>query len=300
VTSARRHAIEAAAAGVFAALAHGLPRRGALGFGRVLGRAWGRLDRRHLRIAEDNLGHAFPDWDPARRRAVALGVYGHFGRVLLDILWMARRGKDEILGFVDVAGAEHVEAARARGRGALLVTAHIGNWELHGVAHGFLFGAIGVVARPLDNPALDDRLCDFRRRPGNTVIYKQRALPQVLRLLRDNRAVAILIDQNVQPGDGVFVDFFGRKAATTTVAAALALKTGCALIPTRTELRDDGRYALTYDPPLEIAAGGDRAGDLQLVTQRLTTAIEGWVRRRPEQWLWLHRRWKTQPVEDRR
>lgn len=274
-----------------------LPRRTALAFGRGLGRAWGRLDRRHLRIAEDNLAQAFPDWDAARRRATALGVYGHFGRVLLDILWMSHREREAILGRVDVFGAEHVEAARAAGRGALLVSAHVGNWELHGVAHGFLFGAIGVVARPLDNPALDARLCDFRRRPGNSVIYKQRALPQVLRLLRDNRAVAILIDQNVQAGDGIFVDFFGRRAATTTVAAALAVKTGCALIPTHTELGEDGRYRLEYEAPLAWPPAGDRDADLQRLTQQLTSVIEGWVRRRPEQWLWLHRRWKTQPAE---
>jgi KDO2-lipid IV(A) lauroyltransferase len=297
MTASRRHAVEAAAAGIVGGLAGRAPRRLALAFGRALGRAYGRLDRRHLRIAEDNLARAFPEWDGARRRDVALGVYGHFGRVLLDILWMAGREREEILRRIEVTGAEHVEAARAAGRGALLITAHVGNWELHGLAHGWLFGPIGVVARPLDNPALDARLCDFRRRPGNTVIYKRRALPEVLRLLRDNRAVAILIDQNVQPGDGVFVDFFGRKAATTTVAAALALKTGCALIPTHAELGEDGRYRLVYEPPLAAPPAGDRAADVQRLTQRLTSVIEGWVRGRPEQWLWLHRRWKTQPVE---
>ena len=289
--------MESAAAAMVGGLAGLVPRGAALAFGRALGRAWGRLDRRHLRIAEDNLARAFPDWDAARRRATALGVYGHFGRVLLDILWMARREREEILRLVDVTGAEHLEAARAAGRGALLVTAHIGNWELHGLAHGWLFGPIGVVARPLDNPALDARLCDFRRRPGNTVIYKQRALPQVIRLLRENRAVAFVIDQNVQAGDGVFVDFFGRPAATTTVAAALALKTGCALIPAYAELGEDGRYHLTYEPPLVVPPAGERAADLQRLTQQLTSVIEGWVRRRPEQWLWLHRRWKTQPAE---
>lgn len=295
-----RHSVEAMAAGAVGGVAGLLPRRAALAFGRALGRAWGRLDRRHLRIAEDNLGRAFPDWDEGRRRATALGVYGHFGRVLLDILWMARRDRDVVLREVDVTGAEHVKAALAAGRGAILVTAHIGNWEMHGMAHGWLFGPIGVVARPLDNPALDARLCDVRRRPGNSVIYKKRALPQVLRLLRENRAVAILIDQNVQAGDGIFVDYFGRKAATTTVAAALALKTGAAVIPTHTELGEDGRYALVYDPPLALPSTGDRAADTRRLTQELTTVIEGWVRRRPEQWLWLHRRWKTQPPEPAR
>ena len=297
MSASRRHALEAAAAGIVGGLAALVPRRAALAFGGALGRTWGRLDRRHLRIAEENLARAFPEWEDARRRDVALGVYGHFGRVLLDILWMADRDRATILGQVDVSGAEHVEAALAAGRGALLVTAHIGNWELHGMAHGWLFGPIGVVARPLDNPALDARLCDVRRRPGNTVIYKKRALPQVLRLLRENRGVAFLIDQNVQAGDGVFVDFFGRPAATTTVAAALALKTGCALIPTHTELGDDGRYALVYEPPLAAPSTGDRAADVRRLTQRLTGVIEGWVRRRPEQWLWLHRRWKTRPAE---
>jgi KDO2-lipid IV(A) lauroyltransferase len=291
------HAIEAAAAGIVGGFAGWLPRGTALAFGRALGRAWGRLDRRHLQIADDNLAHAFPDWDAARRRDVALGVYAHFGRILLDILWMGGREREEILRHVEVTGAEHVEAARAAGRGALLISGHLGNWELHGLAHGWRFGPIGVVARPLDNPALDARLCDFRRRPGNTVIYKKRALPQVLRLLRDNRGVAILIDQNVQAKDGVFVDFFGRKAATTTVAAALALKTGCAVIPTHAELGDDGRYRIAYEPPLAWPRAGDRAAEIQDLTQRLTSVIEGWVRRRPEQWLWLHRRWKTQPAE---
>jgi KDO2-lipid IV(A) lauroyltransferase len=299
VSAARRHAIEAAMAGLVGSVAARAPRGAALAFGGALGRAWGRADRRHLRIAEDNLAHAFPDWDASRRRDVALGVYAHFGRVLLDVLWTAGRDREAILRHVDVVGAEHVEAARAAGRGALLVSAHIGNWELHGIAHGFLFGPIGVIARPLDNPALDDRLCASRRIPGNTVIYKKRALPQVLRLLRENRGVAMLIDQNVQEGDGVFVDYFGRKAATTTVAAALAIKTRCALIPSHAELGRDGRYTLRYEPALEWTPSGDRDADLRALTQRLTSAIEAWVRRNPEQWLWLHRRWKTQPAEGR-
>ncbi len=290
-----RAAVEAGVAALVGGLARVLPRRAALAFGAGLGRLWGHLDRRHLRIAEENLARAFPAWVAARRREVSLGVYAHFGRVLLDILWMAGRDRDAILRNVDVVGAEHVEAARAAGRGTILVSAHVGNWELHGIAHGYLFGPIGVVARPLDNPALDARLCDRRRLPGNTVIYKKRALPQVLRLLRDNRGVAILIDQNVQDGDGVFVDYFGRPAATTTVAAALALKTGCALVPSHTELGADGRYTLTYEPALTWTPSGDRARDVQILTQRLTGAIEAWVRRRPEQWLWLHRRWKTRP-----
>jgi KDO2-lipid IV(A) lauroyltransferase len=294
-----RRALETAAAGLVSALVRPLPRRAALGLGRGLGRAWAALDARHVAIAEDNLRRAFPEWGGARVRATARGVYAHFGRVLLDILWMAGRDRAAVLRHVEVTGGEHVEAALRAGRGALLVTAHIGNWELHGVAHGFLFAPIGVVARPLDNPALDARLCDFRRLPGNTVIYKRRALAQVLGLLRENRAVAVVIDQNVQEGDGVFVDFFGRKAATTTVAAALALKTGCALVPARTALDERGRYRLVYETPVAAGPGGDRGEDLVRLTQELTTVIEGWVRETPDQWLWMHRRWKTRPPGER-
>jgi KDO2-lipid IV(A) lauroyltransferase len=177
----------------------------------------------------------------------------------------------------------------------VLVTAHIGNWELSGLAHGWLFGPIGVVARPLDNPALDRRLNAFREAGGNAVISKFEALREVLRRLRDGGAVGILLDQNVQEQDGIFVEFFGRPAATTTVAAALAVKAGCALLLGHTELRPDGRYRLAYDPPLRWSPSGDRDADVRRLTQVLTRHIEAWVRAAPEQWLWIHRRWKTQP-----
>jgi KDO2-lipid IV(A) lauroyltransferase len=290
-----RRRIEALSADVVFRIVRRLPRRAALALGRTLGRLAGDLDRRHVEIAARNLRAAFPDWDESRAWRTARAVYAHFGAVLLDILWLSSRPPEQIRGLIDVQGREHVERAMAAGRGAMLVSGHLGNWELHGVGHGLLFGPIHVVARPLDNPDLDRRLCDMRTMAGNTVIYKQRALPRILRALRDGRGIAVLIDQNVQPGDGIFVDFFGRKAATTTVAAALAVKTGCALVPSRTELRPDGRYRLTYEPAVEWTASGDRQADIAALTQRLTTRIEEWVRDTPEQWLWMHRRWKTRP-----
>jgi KDO2-lipid IV(A) lauroyltransferase len=294
-----RRRLEARAADVVGRLLRHVPRRAALSVGRTVGRLVGDLDRRHVAMAVDNLRHAFPDWDEGRLLRTARGVYAHFGSVLFDILWLHGRSADEIRSLVEVDGREHVERAMARGRGVLLVTAHIGNWELHGVAHGLLFGAIGVVARPLDNRELDRRLCALRTMWGNTVIYKQRALSQILRALRQGRGVAILIDQNVQAGDGIFVDFFGRPAATTTVAAALAAKTGCALLLCRAELLADGRYRLAYEPAVEWTPSGDRVTDIACLTQRLTRSIEGWARDTPEQWLWIHRRWKTRPPEER-
>jgi KDO2-lipid IV(A) lauroyltransferase len=291
-----RHQVEAWAAAVVGGLVRRLPRRAALVWGAFLGRALAVLDRRHVAIAVDNLRHAFPDWSKAHLEATARGVYAHFGRVLLDILWMQRRSREELLAPVELVGREHMDAAMAAGRGVVLCTAHMGNWELHGIVHGWTFGPIGVVARALDNPALDERLCAFRKVGGNAVIYKRKALAQVIRTLRDGRGVAIVLDQNVQAQDGIFVDFFGRPAATTTVAAALALKTGCALIPSHSELLPDGRYRAIYDAPVTWTPSDDRDDDIAGITQELARRTEAWVRAAPEQWLWIHRRWKTQPA----
>lgn len=292
---ALKHRLEATAAAVVAAAVRPLPRRAALAFGRGLGRLLGALDRRHIAIAVENLRPSFPDWPGERLHATAHEMYAHFGAVLLDILWLDRRAPDDIARLVEITGAQHMEAALAAGRGVVLVTAHIGNWEMHGLAHAHRFGPIAVLARPLDNRALDARLCAFRERAGNSVVYKHNALGRLLRILRGGGTVAVLIDQNVQPGDGIFVDFFGRPAATTTVAAALAVKTGSLLLPCRTEMKPDGRYRLVYDPALPVDPGGERVAEIGRLTQALTTIIEGWVRASPTQWLWMHRRWKTRP-----
>jgi KDO2-lipid IV(A) lauroyltransferase len=215
--------------------------------------------------------------------------------VLLDLLWMERRSGEELLSLVEFEGEENYRAASARARGILYCTAHLGNWEIHAIAHAAKNETLSVVARPLDNPALDARLVALRGATGNTVIYKRRALATVLRELRAGRAVAMLLDQNVQAEDGIFVEFFGRQAATTTVAAALALKTGCALVPVWTELRRDGRYVLHYEPALEVRLDAERDAEIARLTQAIARRAEGWIRRTPEQWLWMHRRWKTQP-----
>jgi KDO2-lipid IV(A) lauroyltransferase len=291
----RRHALEAAAAALASWIVRRLPRRLVLALGRRLGRLWAVLDRRHLAIAEDNLRAAFPDWDAARVAATARGVYAHFGAVILDLLWMEGRPVQELLALADLEGIEHLQHARAAGRGIVAPSAHLGNWEVQAVASVPHVGPIAVVARPLENPALDRRLVALRASTGNTVIYKQKALARVLGTIRDGGIVAILIDQNVQAKDGIFVRFFGRPACTTTVAAALALKTGCAIVPVRCLLQPNGRYRMVYGPLVEWPRGGRRDQDVEALTQHLTSIVEGWVRETPEQWLWLHRRWKTRP-----
>jgi KDO2-lipid IV(A) lauroyltransferase len=214
--------------------------------------------------------------------------------VIFDILWLQHRTRDEIMALVDVEGDDEMRAALAEGRGAIMATGHIGNWELSGVAFGWVFGPSGVVARPLDNPLLDQRLVAFRQKSGNAVIYKRQALSQTLRMVRDGKAVAFVVDQNVQADEGIFVDFFGRPAASTTAAAALAVRVGCPIFMGWADLRPSGRYTL-HLWVIRPRAEGERQAEVERLTQELAHRIEGWVRSSPEQWLWLHRRWKTRP-----
>ena len=274
-----------------------LPRRAVLALGRGLGRLWADLDPRHVAIAAENLRQAFPHWDEARRLRTARGVYAHFGAVLLDILWLRHRSRDQILALVDVEGAEAVRAAFREERGVVMATAHIGNWELSGILLGWLFEPVAVVARPLDNPGLDDHLVAFRRKSGNEVIYKRSALGQALRRLRSGKAVAFLVDQNVQAEEGIFVDFFGRPAATTTAAAALAVRAMTPVVTGWTELRRGGRYHLRL-AVRRSRPEAERTAEVRRLTQEVSHEIESWVRAAPEQWLWLHRRWKTRPPEE--
>jgi KDO2-lipid IV(A) lauroyltransferase len=292
----RRHALEDRAAAVAQAVATRLPLSACAGIGALLGRLLGALDRRHVGIAVTNMRRAFPEWDDRRRVRTAHRVYAHFGRVLFEILWLRGRSPAELRPLFEVVGREHVDEALAAGRGITFPTAHVGNWEITATAHALTAHPFGVVARELDNPALERRLFEIRTQCGNTVIYKTSALAQMLRILRTNGAVGILVDQNVQERDGIFVDFFGHPANTTTITSALAVKTGCALVPGHTVRLPGGRYRLTYDPPIRVDPSGDRRTDIARLTQKTAKQIETWIRAAPEQWLWMHRRWHTQPA----
>jgi KDO2-lipid IV(A) lauroyltransferase len=290
-----RFRLEERAAGLTEALVRRLPLRVAAGLGGMLGRLWAELDRRHVAIAVDNMRHAFPEWEEVRLQRTARGVYTHFGKVLFEMLWLRGRSPEQIRDLFDVVGHEHAAAAVDAGRGVVYPTAHVGNWEMTALAHSLSVRPFGVVARHLDNPALETRLRQLREQTGNTVIYKKKALSQILKILRGGGGVGILVDQNVQEKDGIFVDFFGRPACATTVTAALAVKTGCALVYGHTRRLADGRYQLIYEPGPSCSPSGDRQRDIAWLTQQIAHRTEDWVREVPEQWLWMHRRWHTQP-----
>lgn len=289
-----RHAVEyGLVAGVRAVVAL-LPRSWVRAAGTGIGLFFYAVDGGHRRLAVSQLRAAFPTRSEAECRSIARRTFVHFGQSLVMLLRMSTLSPREILAEVEFEGENRIRTALAAGKGAIVFTGHFGFWELHGLAHALVLGPMSVLARPLDNPFLHDLLERMRSATGNQVIYRQRAMRKVLRALGQNEVVGILIDQHIQGADAVPVDFFGRPAATTSAVAALALRTGAALVPIFAVPLPDGRCRLIYEHPVELSsvASGDRVLEL---TQRCTDVLEMYVRRYPHLWLWMHRRWRDVP-----
>jgi len=268
------------------------------GCGSLLGLAFYTSDRAHRRIAERNLAAAFPVRPPSERRRIARSAFKHFGRLLFEILKFSTLSAEAMLARVEFDGEERARLAYAQGRGVLFVTGHFGFWELHAVAHGLRLAPIGVLARALDNPHLNALLEHIRQRTGNTVIYRRGTIRRVMRMLQTGQGVAVLIDQHIQSRDAIYVDFFERPAATTSVVAALALRTGAPVVPVFALPLGRGRYRMIYEHPVEPPLE-DSADAVREFTQRCTDVLEMYVRRHPDLWLWMHRRWRdTEPSTD--
>lgn len=249
-------------------------------------------------VARSNLDLAMPELEPRRRDRIVRGVYENLGRVVLSVARMPRLSAANIGQWIEYDGFEHYERALEKGRGALFLTAHLGNWELSAFAHALFGNPMHVMVRPLDNPWLDRLMDRYRRLPGNQTIGKQEAGRKVLRALKNNEAVGILIDQNTTGEDRVFVDFFGRKASATSAFVKLGQRSGAAVIPGFALWRPETeKYVLKFYPALEWSDTGDAEGDLIRNTQLCQSVLERVIREQPEQWLWIHRRWKTQPDE---
>ncbi len=297
---ALRHRFEYAAVVVVASLVRALPMGIGRRLGTILGTAFHALDGPHRRLAIANLAAAFPSRSRREHRAIARSVFRHFGRLLVELLKFSSLPPDRMRAVVELEGTDRVRQAHAAGRGVLFFTGHFGYWELHAIAHGLEIAPIAVLARALDNPWLDAMLERVRTSTGNSVIYRRGAVRRVLRALAANQGVAIPIDQHIQSADAVQVDFFDRPAATTSTVAALALRSGAALIPVFALGLPGGRYRLIYEhavrPP--TSEGPEAVREL---TQRCTDVLEMYVRRYPDQWLWMHRRWRDpEPAEPAR
>ena len=264
--------------------------------GTTLGVLFYTLDRAHRRIAERNLATAFPSRSAAERRAIARAAFKHFGRLLFELLKFSTLSPAQMLARVDVDGEEHSRIAYAQGKGVLFVTGHFGFWELQALVHGVRVEPIAVLARALDNPKLNELLERIRQRTGNTVIYRRGTIRRVMRTLEARQGVAILIDQHIMSRDAIYVDFFSRPAATTSAVAALALRTGAPVVPVFALPLAGGRYRLIYEHPVPPPAP-DVPDAIRDFTQRCTDVLEMYVRRNPELWLWMHRRWRDDVSE---
>jgi KDO2-lipid IV(A) lauroyltransferase len=286
-----RHRLEYAAVVSVVAVVRVLPMRVVLGAGRLLGLAFHVVDGPHRRLALRNLEGAFPARTEIERRAIARHMFEHFGRLLMALLKFSTMTPARMMRRVEFEGDDRLRAAYAHRKGVLLFTGHFGFWEINALVHGLSLGSMAVLARPLDNPLLNDLLESVRRSTGNNVIYRRGAIRRVLRALDSNSAVAVLIDQHIQTTDAVYVDFFNRPAATTSALAALALRTGAPVMPAFALPLPGGRFRMVYEHPVEPPPS-DTPDAIREFTQRCTDVLEMYVRRYPELWLWMHRRWR--------
>ena len=272
-----------------------VPGSAAPGLGAAIGRfalaVAPSLGRQPLRQLELCYGDTLPH--PARK-ALVRGLFDHLGRSVFEVLRLRRLTPERVDKMVDVEGIEHLQAVQRAGRGFIIVTGHLGNWELMAawVAQRV---PLSVLARFLPNWKLNEWLVETRRRQGVRTVYRGsfEAAREALRALRRGEALGILIDQDTAV-DGDFVPFFGRPAFTPTGAAALALRTGAPLLPTFIH-RDRGRHRIVFEPPVHVENRGTKHETQRAYTALLTERIEHRIRQHPEQWVWMHRRFRTKP-----
>jgi len=259
------------------------------------------IDRPHRKVALTNIHIAFPEFSPERARAVAKKSFQNMCRVVVELIFtpkIIRQGK--IREIIRIEGEENQKNAALKKKGIVFITAHYGVWELLFHANYLFtqdFVPIHVVVRPSDNPYLDKLLNKPREMLGSRTIPKKKSLKPLLKALKANETVAILIDQNVCREEGVFVDFFGKKAATTFGATLLALRADAPVVPGY--MHNDpatGTYTIKFSPEIPLVRTGNLAEEIQINTQNFIKSVENLIRERPEDWLWVHKRWKTRPA----
>lgn len=276
-----------------------LPDDVGLAGGARLGRAWARAGLPRTRAARAHLRIAFPTWSEAQRERVLERSFENLGRSLVELAWLGRRPPAQLLARVRFEGLEHLDAARAAtpGGGAILLSAHFGSWELFAAAMSARGYPLTVIHRVRDDAGFDDVLAERRSESGASYLPRGNAALGVVRALRSGSLLAVLLDQNARASDGVFVPFFGRLACVRSGPVQVAMSTRAPVVPLflHRDPSDPARHVARIHPPLELVHCGDDEEALVENARRMTRAIEEEIRAAPEQWTWLHRRWRTQP-----
>jgi Kdo2-lipid IVA lauroyltransferase/acyltransferase len=278
---------------VLRVLPRGLARAVGAGIGALAFRVLGRLRRVGVR----NLELAFPEKRVAERERLLRVEYRNLGYLLAEFCQMPGYTADGASRFIRYEGLENYLRARDRGKGVLVLTGHLGAWELSSFYHSLMGMPMGMVIRRLDNPLVDAFVNRVRCLHGNRVIHKDDFARGLIASMRAGETVGILMDTNMTPPQGVFVPFFGVEACTASGMARIALKTGAAVVPGFLLWEgSEQKYVLRFGEEVAVTSSGDAEADALANTTRFTAVIEGYIRQYPEQWLWMHRRWKTRPA----
>ncbi|MGC9198296.1 MAG: lysophospholipid acyltransferase family protein [Acidobacteriaceae bacterium] len=283
--------------GAVGALPRGAARAVGAGWGAVVWVLMGRLRR----VGLQNLKMAFPEKTEEERRKILRQEFRSLGWQMGEFCKMSGYTAEEASKFIRYEGLEHYLAAREKGKGVLVLTGHLGAWELSSFYHSLMGYPMSLVIRRLDNPLVDAYVNRIRCLHGNRVIHKDDFARGLLTAMQRGETVGILMDTNMTPPQGVFVPYFGVDACTGSAMARVALHSGAAVLPGFLLWEDsEQRYVLHFGPELELIRSGDADKDTVANTALFTAVIERYVRRYPEQWLWVHRRWKTRPEGQKR
>ena len=276
-----------------------LPRKMSFRLGEFIGELMYRTMPRRRQIGYKNLSIAFGETLSEQEKYQILRTnFRNLGKSLAEVLQFPNMSTDYLQEKVTIVGQENFLAAKQKGRGVIYLSGHVGNWEISSHAQSACGNPSSIVVRPLDNRYLDKVLTRLRTLYGNKLLARGNGMRQIITALKNKEAVGILMDQNARRSKGIFVDFFGKPACTVPVIAILALRYNVPVIPGFIIRTGFDTHTLHFGPEIEIQQTGDTQKDIEANTALFNTIIEDFIRRHPEQWFWIHNRWKTRPLEE--